>query len=247
LLRLEPGVVAHLSIERLPLQSPPALTDAEPVEPANQTLLIDAADQSAQIACGPRVTAARPPGVGFRALHPPLTLADVQFNRTPQASSERATLVQVRRLGGRWEVFVECRRVIEKRQTLDPNAIRSLDDLREVEAFTLLLGDDDAEGGPAIWLTVPEHEWPIVVRGGNDADLQVHRRSFADRWHCRIVLPDKWFSAAETKPAFAGFIRSHGDRRDLDTGPAASPPWRVQPGCVALDLSHWDDLPQPQE
>jgi hypothetical protein len=152
-------------------------------------------------------------------------------------------------------VFVECRRIIEAQQRVDPAAIRVLDDLRGIEAFTILLGPDDeapvgegpSAGGPMIWLTIPEHDWPVLVRGLGHPDLRVHKRSFADRWTCRVVLPDAWFSAAEANPAFVGFVRSHSDTQQVETGPAPSPPWRIAPGRAAIDLDHWDDLPREEQ
>ncbi len=245
--QVEPGVIMHVSVNRLPLQPPPIVGAARLVEPPTQLLRIDAGDQHIDLNCGPRVTVARPPGVTFRPLSPPISLADAQFNRVMQTPGDRVTIVQIRRLSGRWEVFFECRRDQEKQQTLDPTSLRSFDDLRGIEAVTLLLGREEEDGAPAVWLTIPEHDWPAVVRGANLPDLQVHKRSFADRWNCRVVLPDQWFSAAETNPAFVAFIRSHNDSAQLETGPAPSPPWRVSPGRVALDLAHWDDLPTAEQ
>jgi hypothetical protein len=253
--RLESGVITHVSIDRLPLQSSVTLGVTRVAEPATQVLRITtdaggagaAAGRSFDIACGPRVIEARPPGVFFPPLTPPLTLADVQLNIARPVDPDRATLAQVRRLGGRWEVFFECHRIAEVQQPIDPSGIRTYEDLREIEAVTLLLGPDDEDGGPSTWLTIPEHDWPIVPRGLSHPDLQVHKRSFADRWTCRVVLPNQWFSAAETNPALIGFIRSHGDSRQVETGPAPSPPWRISPGRAAIDLEHWDDLPSVEE
>ncbi len=246
-LQLEPGIIAHISVDRMPLEPSRIVGSGRLVEPPTQTLRIESGMQVVDLPCGPRVTQARPPGVSFQPLTPPVSLADVQATRTPPALADRATYVQVRRLAGRWEVFFECRRNFEKEQALDAASLRTFDDLRGIEAVTILLGRDTGDGNPAVWLTIPEHDWQIIVRGDNLPDLQVHKRSFADRWHCRVVLPDQWFSAAETNPAFIGFIRSHGDAQELDTGPAPSPAWRAAPGRVALDLSHWDDLPTPEQ
>ena len=246
--QLEPGIIAHLSIDRLPMQSSPVLGMTRQVEPPLQVLRVESGDTRVDIACGSRIVEARPPGVTFLPLAAPPTLAEVQANRSMAVSLGRATMVQIRRLGGRWEVFIECRRSQEQpQQALDRTSLRMLADLQGIEAVTLLLGRDDGNSEPIIWLTVPEHDWPAVIRGDNHPDLQVHKRSFGDRWHCRIVLPEQWFSAAETNPAFIGFVRSHGEDQRLETGPLPSPAWTVAPGRVALDLSRWDDLPAVEQ
>lgn len=245
-LQLEPGIIAHITVSRMPMQPAPIGSGQREMEPPMQTLRVESgvggASTSLDIPCGSRVIEARPPGITFRPLSPPMSLADAQFNRAPAIQPERATLAHVRRIGARWEVFFEGGRILEKQQTLDRSAIREFDDLRGIEAVTILLGRDENDPS-AIWLTIPEHDWPALIRGQNHPDLQVHKRSFADRWNCRIVLPDAWFSAAETNPAFIAFIRTHGDTNDLETGPAPSPAWRISTGRIAIDLSHWDDLP----
>lgn len=240
-LQLEPGVIAHVTIDRMPLQAGPLLGAARLVEPPVQTLRVQAGSQTLDMACGPRVIQAKPPGVTFRPLSPPITLADALLNRAVRPLAERATSVQVRRLGERWEVFADCRRIVERQQTVDAAALRSYEDLRGIEAITILIGAEDDPSG--IWLTVPEHDYPAIVRGPPSTDLQVHKRSFGDRWHCRIVLPEQWFSAAHSNPAFLGLIRSHNDSPQLESGPAPTPPWRISVGRIALDLAHWDDLP----
>ncbi|HVP74214.1 MAG TPA: hypothetical protein VMS30_10780 [Phycisphaerales bacterium] len=245
--QLEPGIIAHMTFDRLPLQPSTTLGGARLTEPATQTLRIASGETVIDMPCGPRVVEARPPGVSFQPAAAPLTLADVQFNRALAVPLERSTFVQIRRLGGRWEAFVECRRLVEKQQLLDRPSLRTYDDLRGIEAITLLLGREDGEGQHAVWLTVAEHDWPAVIAGEDLPDLQVHKRSFGDRWYCRIVLPERWFSAAETNPAFVAFIRSHGDDQQLETGPVPSPAWRAAPGRMALDLSRWDDLPTTDE
>ena len=132
LAQLEPGVIAHVTVARLPLEPSPIVGAGRLVEPATQILRVEAGLQRVDLPCGPRVIEAKPPGVAFNALSPPMSLADVQAVRTPQVQADRATFVQVRRLGGRWEVFFECRRVVEKEQTVDPTSLRSYEDLPEL-------------------------------------------------------------------------------------------------------------------
>ncbi len=251
--RIEPGVLTEVRVRRMPLPGPPAIGLAPPPEPLRQVLQIEAGQQKLEIGFGPRVVHAKPPGVFFRALSPPLTLAEAQLRQQRGVTDEHATLAQVRRLAGRWEIFLDCRRGgAAKPETARqlPELITSYTDLRGIEAITILLGPEVGEAdaragarGPAIWLTIPEDGFHRVVGGMNDGTLQIHKKSFEDRWNCRIVLPEAWFSAAETSPALVGFIRSHGDGTQVETGPNPCTPWRPSPTRAAIELDQWDDLP----
>lgn len=267
--QIEPGVLMQVSIDRAPLPKPRAIGLAAPPEPQVQTLQIEAAGQVTEVSFGPRVMHAKPPGVFFRALTPPLTLLEAQWRQQRAVPEDHATFAHVRRLGGRWELFIECRRVqyVGRENATPPSlpeTVLSFDDLRGVQAITILLGDDErlvnreaasgqatteriARTGPVIWLTIPETGFWKLVQGHNDGTLQIHRMSYSDRWLCRIVLPEAWFSAAETSPALLGFIRSHDDSEQLETAPNLCPPWRIWPTRAAINLDQWDDLPGAEE
>lgn len=246
--QVEPGVLSQVIIDRMK-PAPPPIGMPEVPELPRQTLDVQVDRWREQIVFGPRVVEAHPPGVYFRPLAPPLTLAEMQMSRQRSMPPDRATFVHLRRLSGRWEVFFECRRP-ESVMTSGWGKWKveidgsSLDSLRGTEAVTLLLGPDTADQGPEIWLTIPENDWARVVRGENDGTLQVHKRQLKDRWFCRVVLPDSWFSADLPGPALIGFVRSHGDTMQLETGPNACLPWRPTPSRAAIDLTQWDDLPQ---
>ncbi|MCI0365298.1 MAG: hypothetical protein L0219_15625 [Phycisphaerales bacterium] len=259
--QLEPGVLTSISIERPPRPKPPAIGLAAPAEPTRQVLQVDARGRAYYVPIGPRALVARPPGVFFHALSPPLTLAQVQGVQQSPLPANQASFLSVRRLGGRWEVFVDCRRPpradpdsAPSQQSL-PHELRSYHDLRGHEAITILLGPADAAAGvdetstssPQVWLTIPENGFHRVIKGSNDGTLQIHKASHPDRWYCRIVLPESWFSAEQTNPALIGAIRSHDDSVQLETGPRASLPWRPEPSRATLDLQPWDDLPQPDD
>lgn len=253
-IRIEPGVLMQVLIDRPPLPAAPAIGFPAPAEPAHQTLSIQALGMRDEVIFGPRVLQARPPGVNFPALLPPLTLAEVQMRVQRALPVEQATFAQVRRLSGRWEVFVDCRRVRLPNEATGaalPEVLTSLTDVRGVEAVTVLLGPDDsltpadatgAPRQPRVWLTVPESGFWRLAHGENDGTLQIHRASYADRWYCRIVLPETWFSAAETSPGYIAILRSHGDGDQVETAPGPSAPWRPSPGRAAIDLELWDDL-----
>ena len=89
-------------------------------------------------------------------------------------------------------------------------------------------------------MSVPEIGDHRLFRGSGDAALEVHRRSYADRWYCRVVVPDHWLRT-DTSGALVGAMRTHGDNNALETGPFASLPWRLQPGRAVIDLAAWGD------
>jgi len=291
--RIEPGVLMEVTVIRPPLPKPPGVGMRSAPEPPRQILTIEtpatgnASGHTYEIEFGPRLAHATPPGVFFRPLMPPLSLAEAQLKRMRVMPDDRLTLVQVRRLSGRWEIFAECRRKGTNLAASDgakrdanrsadsatptsdvppsapagtgpnlPELLTSFDDLRGFEAITLLLGPAEnlesrggggpntlSRYGPAIWLTIPETGFWRLARGESDGTLQIHRKSYSDRWYCRIVLPESWFSAAETSPALVGMIRSHGDSNQLETGPNITTPWRPTPSRAAINLDRWDDLP----
>ena len=250
--RIEPGVLMQVTIDRPPLPLPRAIGLPAPDEPTQQALSIEAGGMRFEITFGPRVLQARPPGVFFAALSPPLTLTDVQLRQPIFVPPDHATFAQVRRLSGRWEAFIECRRPrgeTDEAAPPLPETIRSFDELRGIEAVTILIKNEPsvAESGgeqqqQQIWLVIPETGYWKLVSGENDGTLQIHRSSYGSRWYCRVVLPDAWFSAAETNPAYIGFIRSHGDSNELQTGPSSSAPWRPEPGQAAINLDLWDEV-----
>jgi hypothetical protein len=175
---------------------------------------------------------------------PALTLAEVECGRQRGVDPARITSMQVRRLWDRWEVFFECRRpsTIAGEEAPTSNPLRAFDspfEARGVEAVTLLIGPAEA---PDVVLTVPETGWHRLFAGGNDGTLQVHRRSFSDRWHCRIVLPEAWLPVLkELSPLRIGGIRTHGDGSAMETAPNTGPPWRHRPGRAAIILGAWDE------
>ena len=112
-----------------------------------------------------------------------------------------------------------------------------------VEAVTLLVGldeDDDARFA----LTIPESGAFRLFRGANDGTLEIHRRSYLDRWYCRIVLPDNWLGSVEDPYVLIGCVRSHRNFDQVETSPSRNLPWQITPGRMPIDLSRWIDLPE---
>jgi hypothetical protein len=238
-LELEPGVLTRATVDRPP---PPPATPFERLTeersaPPPAVLSIRTRGFSTQFSAGPGRVDLTPPGAYIPSLRPALTLAEVQAGRQQAVAVERGTSVHVRRLAGRWEVFLECRR---------PGAPGKEDHGRaeaDGEAVTLFIGPKDE---PAAELVIPERGWHRLLTGTNDGTLQVHRQSYDDRWLCRVVLPDAWLESQAGKLTLRlGVQRSHADGSAVETGPATGPPWAQAPGRVTLDLGAWEGLPEP--
>jgi hypothetical protein len=250
--QIEPGLFMRVNVERPPRPKPEVIGLPPPPEPDVSVLEVQVRGKIYEVTFGRRAIRAKPPGVFFRALAPPLTLHEAQTNRRWPATEDFATHAHVRRLSGRWEVFFECLRPAQGGAAVNesaalPEEITGLEALRGIEAATVMLGLPDDPQQPQVWLTVPESGFWKVVRGVNDGTLQVHRRSYEDRWLCRIVLPETWFSAQASPQASIGVARSHGDTLQIETGPNICTPWRPHVGRAILDLSRWDDLPGMSE
>ncbi len=244
--RLEPQMLARINIDRPPVPAPAAVGLPPPEEPPSQTLRVEAGGQEHRLTFGRRTTTARPPGVYLTALGRPPTLGDLQARRPHLVPPARATFAHLRKRQGRWEVFFECRRpeadADEPARRL--GTLTAYQDARGVEAVTLLIGPEDGDGGPSVVLIIPENGERRLLAGPAAGGLEVHRRSYSDRWYCRIVLPPGWLSLGQENPTLFAFARTHGDGDAFEAGPGTTAPWRLQPARVAVDLGHWDDRPR---
>ena len=110
-------------------------------------------------------------------------------------------------------------------------------DVRGTEAVTLLLGPACV---PDVALVCPETgPWRTFIAPSTGVP-EVYRRSFADRWYCRVVLPPQWLpDPIDGVPLRIGVVRSHERSGDQESAPYALLPWRLDPGRFALDLGAW--------
>jgi hypothetical protein len=221
------------SLRRVRVPRAPAPQASQPGAPgaAVSVLVVAAGSRAAQLTFPDRATPVRPPGLTF-ALRPAMILAEAQSGRQRGAAPERSTQVQVRRLAGRWEVFVDCRR--PGGPARGGEVAPRLESMRGVEAITLLFGGDPAE----VRLAIPESGSWRIWPGSEDAAVEVHRGSYGEAWFCRVVLPDSWLMGAGGH-LLLGAVRSHGDGRALETGPYASLPWDPDPGRAVIDTGAW--------
>jgi hypothetical protein len=238
---VEPGRLARVAIEAPLAGEPAGRMDLGKRAAAVQVLLMEAAGRQRRLTFRVGVLPARPPGLVFTPLRPPVTLAEAQAGWQRLLPVDRSTNVELRRLNRRWEVFVECLRPGRSASSRNLATAARVDDTRGVEAVTVLLGGEPA----AVALTVPETGWHRLFFGEGDGTLEVHRRSYPDRWLCRIVLPEGWVAPPAGGPVQIGLVRTHGDGGSMETGPYATLPWRLEPGRAVVDLTVWDDLPQP--
>ena len=235
---LPPGVLRHVDMPRPPAVRGPGGVDIAAVPRDLHVLLVEAGGRSHRTAFPTGSLPARPPGVGFM-LRPPLTLFEVQTGRSRVQQGRRPTFLQLRRRHGRWEVFLECRRPGRLPRATDLRGLRDLWETRGHEAITLLFGGEPASAV----ITVPENGDYRLFRGTGGKTLEVHRQSYADRWYCRVVVPDHWLGGADGS-ALLGAIRTHGGDSAIETGPFASLPWRPAPGRALIDLEAWSAGPQ---
>ncbi len=230
---LPPGVLRHVDMPR-----PDAVRRHGGLDLAHsprdvQVLLIEAGGRLQRTTFPTGPLPARPPGVGF-VLRPPLTLFEVQTGWSQVQEGRRPTYVQLRRRHDRWEVFLECRRTGRLPRATDLRGLRDVWETRGLEAVTLVFGGEPA----SVVLTVPESGVWRLFRGSGGSTLEVHRQSYADRWYCRVVVPDHWLRA-EGGSALLGAMRTHGGDDAIETGPFASLPWRPAPGRALIDLKAW--------
>lgn len=233
---LRPGALTLVDIERPAAAAAAGAPATIPDDPMVRLLSVTASGEMQMLPIGRPVTTVRPPGFVLPPPRPPLTLAAIETGRGARVPPEQATLVQVRRLRGRWEVFVECARPASARPFAQPNGPDEDESMRGVEAITLLLGP---EAGPAVVLAVPESGPRRMLEGIDDGTLEIHRRSYEDRWYCRIVLPTAWLP--DPTAVLIGLRRSHGDGDAIETTPKTGPPWRQTASRAMIDLTGWDD------
>jgi hypothetical protein len=226
---LPPGRVSRVLVDR-PLVGPDGVALLE---------IDSASGRRYSLPVHPPFETAQPPAAFNVELRPSLTLARLERGELLPAVPERATRAQVRRRAGRWEIFIECRR---------PEATEAAAETRAAaegwpigrDAIVLLLGPEGARDGPGVELIVPEHGRVEMRRGRDDGSLGVHRKSYGDRWYCRIEIPDPWLPVEEGEPLRIGCVRTFADIRGFQTAPGTTASWRPLAGRRAILLSGWD-------
>lgn len=247
---IEPRVLTRVHLDRPPPpeRAPLAVADSEPDD--SQKLVIHHDGRQRIVRFGQRSVVVQPPGVIVGPLRAPLTLMEARAHQQRIVAADQTTFVQIRKMHERWEIFFECRRTAQSipGETRDLGLAASFWDSTQTEAFTLCLGSPSNSDAFEVVLTIAEAGAWRLFAGSNDGTLEVHRRSYADRWYGRVVVPTSWLGgdpelgALPTIRAFA-FVRTHGDSAAIESGPDARVPWRRRTGGVALDLRAWGGIP----
>jgi hypothetical protein len=236
---IEPGRLSRVYVKTPPAGPGPGRTDLGRRAAEVQVLVMDAAGRQRRLTFRVGDLPIRPPGFVFPPLRPPLTLAEAQAGWRGAASPAHSTTVELRKLNRRWELFIECHRPGPMEPSRGLASVAGVDDMRGAEAVAVLLGGQWTGAG----LAVPESGQYRIFRGDHDGTLEVHRRSYHDRWFCRIVLPDRWLAESDNGQARIGLVRAHGDGDAMETAPYPALPWRLEPGRADVSLESWDDLP----
>jgi len=208
-----PRGIELITLDR-PQSRTPMLRDAVEL----MVLLLDAGNASKRIAFAPRAVAARPPALSFGAFVPVMSLAAAQSGRIDAAPLAYSTEAMVRRRAGHWEVFAECLAP----PTISQDGRDDILSLRIANRIVHVARD-------------------ATVSGDTDVDLSANVREFADRWRCRITLPDAWMPRLDAPGAVIaiGLERKVGPIRT--TAVLATPAFQSGIPQVEIDLSGWRD------
>ncbi len=236
---LAPGVVTRVT---LPRASQSLITKFYPEIDAQelQHLNVVVRNHVMSLAFGPKEIKAEPPGPLLGPFQPPVTMNSSRNQTPPVESPRRSTWCQIRQLSDRWELFIECRRPESGTGSRRLSSfMRSLDQLRGIEAVTVLIGPPRHERAPSRYgICIPEVGEPQIIIGPNDDAPEVHVRSYEDRWLARFVLPYHWLPDGSDSMLLS-MIRTHGDNQNFETSPNRSVPWSMHVDPVHLDISTW--------
>lgn len=247
---LDPGLVTRVKLPRPPES---LITTFYPEIDARELLHLNLVvrDHVMTLAFGPEMIPAEPPGPLLGPFRPPMTMTAARTQIPLVEPESRSTWCQIRRLSNRWELFIECQRPQTGTDSHRLSSfMRSLDQLRGIEAVTVLVGPPRHERAPASFgICIPEQGDPRIIIGPSDDAPEIHIRSYEDRWLARFVMPSHWLPGG-ANPLLLSLIRTHGDSRSFETSPNTSVPWSMHVDPVHLDISAWSrsdfQLPVPR-
>ncbi len=190
-------------------------------------LVVEHAGMEKRLDFGPAPIPVRPPALPLGELRLPLTLAGAQIGEAPLPPPERRAIAELRRRAGRWELFIECFRPSDAQE----------------DRLVLRIGPAGSETGR------------LDIREGKATDAgpaSVSQASYADRWRCRIELPDAWLAegfvgdrAPATGIGLARRLELADGRSEISMLGASRPAWRTDPPTIVVDLSSWPPSPDP--
>ena len=223
-----PSRTVRCEVERGPVLDT-SIFGPQTSESRMQWLSISMGGSSTTLQIVPPDVVALPPGVQLQTLHPLWTLQGVRSGRPNKVESSVETSVQVRKLMGCWEMYIQCGGIAS--EAVIPSDATSPVDLRGVEAITIIHHPTNAmvcipPSGEVSGVAVP-------------ADLEVYTSTLEDRWSIRVVLPKSW---VEDETFSFSVVRTHGDSMQVETGPLPCVPWSINPKPILIDLSAWDTV-----
>lgn len=176
----------------------------------------------------PSEAVARPPSVLMQTLHPLWTLQSVQSGRPNSIHPAYKTTVEVRKLLGAWELYLQCNGGSSSEPL--PSDLSTPAELRGVEAITVLHPESNSMVSIA---TNGE------VVGVNTEEVEVYTSINETGWVARVVVPTAWLN--DDHLSFS-VVRTHGDSMHVETGPLPCVPWSINPKPIHIDLSAWDTV-----
>jgi hypothetical protein len=177
----------------------------------------------------PCEVAVLPPNTLLPQLHPLWNLSSIRSGIPPQMNNATSTTVEVRKLLGKWELFIQCNGNSEN-STL-PNDAKEPSHLIGTEAITII-----HSATHAIVSIAPSG---AIVGEHVPSDFKVTQSSNSEGWKSRVEIPNEWI--INERLSFS-IVRTHGDSLQVETAPLPCVPWNVQPQPIVLDLSAWDEV-----
>ena len=168
-----------------------------------------------------------PPNTMLPQLQPVWNLRSMQQGFPLLVQKNKSTSVQVRKLLGTWELFIQCNG--NSSNTTIPSDTEKPEDVIGVEAITIIHSETDAI------MSIPPSG--VFVGINIPSDTKVISSSGKRSWNIRIELPSEWISNDQLS---FSVVRTHGDSLQVETAPLPCVPWDINPLPIVLDLSEWD-------
>ncbi len=220
---------ARVNVERLPVIDS-SLFGPATIESQIEWLELQIGKQTFSLPIVPQKVVARPPYVALQELHPLWNLQQLQLQNPSQAKDEQTT-VQLRKLLGKWELYIECNGRSTGAQLT--NGMVDLQHLQGFEALTILHPESSGI------VVIPPEGNP--VQNNISEEMRIHRCAYENKWAVRVEIPEEWI--AHDSISFS-VIRSHGDSDRIETGPLPCVPWNINPKPIVIDLTQWDEVQQ---
>jgi hypothetical protein len=199
------------------------------VSPRTESLLISIGGRSTSLQVVSQEVKALPPSIQLATLYPLWNLQSVQRGVPNSVSPSQVTSVQVRKILGVWELFIQCAGISEGNPF--PKTLENLSSLRGTEAITILHPETDT--------TISISPNGLLANSQIPQDLSIHKAIHQHGWSIRVELPNSWVA---NKTLSFSIVRTHGNSGNVETGPLPSIPWNISPSPIVLDLSWWDDI-----